>query len=542
MSYMKNNLFKLNMVAAVLLVALASCNKSLNLVPTNDITEQQVYSTPQGYTEAIAKVYLAMGMPGNVGTTGSGGWGGQPDIPSQILSDEGNSDFLRGFWYLQELSTDEAGWTYHGNTDPLGIHQFAWSSINQTVAGAYFRSYFQITLCNEFIRQSADASLTAKGFSTATIDTIHHYRAEARFLRAFQYWILMDLFGNVPFATDSNAIGSYIPKQIHRADLFKYVESELKAIDGQLATPHNNQYGRVDQAAEWALLARMYLNAQVYTGTPRFTDAITYANKVIGANYTLHGNYKELMLADNNLNTDEFIFTIPYDGKHTQNYGGTTTLVHGPAGVPGTISGCSGTWGCIRVTQQFVDLFDATDVRGQFYTSGQNKDMTQLLDVTTDGYSSTKFRNVTRSGGRAPDADSTNTFSDVDFPLFRLGEIYLIYAESVVRGGTGGDMNTALGYVNQLRTRAYGGASGNLTSTADLTLDFLLQERGRELFWECFRRTDLIRFGKFTTNGYIWAWKGGVASGTAVPDKYNIFPIPSTDLSSNPNLIQNNGY
>ena len=247
------------------------------------------------------------------------------------------------------------------------------------------------------------------------------------------------------------------------------------------------------------------------------------------------------MLADSHLNTDEFIFTIRYDGTHTQNWGGTTTLVHGPAGVPGDISGTNGHWNCIRVTQQFVDLFDTEDIRGQFWTTGQNKIMTQLLDVPTDGYSSTKFRNVTRSGGVAPNRDPLGNWVDVDFPLFRLAEVYLIYAESVLRGGTGGSNATALSYLNELSVRARPNDPA-ANSYAQLNLPYIIKERGRELFWECFRRTDLIRFGQFTTNTYLWAWKGGIQNGTAVDSKYNLFPIPSTDLSSNPNIVQNTGY
>jgi hypothetical protein len=282
----------------------------------------------------------------------------------------------------------------------------------------------------------------------------------------------------------------------------------------------------------------MYLNAEVYTGTAKYTEAITYCNKVIGAGYTLHPDYKELMLADNQLNTDEFIFTIRYDGTRTQNWGGTTTLTHGPAGVPGSISGTNGHWNCIRVTQQFVSLFDAADIRGQFWKTGQNLNMTQLLDVPTDGYSSTKFRNLTRSGAQAPNRDPQGNWVDIDFPLFRLAEIYLIYAESVIRGGAGGSNAIALTYLDQLSARGRTPAGSN----ALLTLPYIINERGRELFWEVLRRTDLIRFGQFTTGAYLWAWKGGIQNGTAVDGKYNIFPIPSTDLSANPNLVQNPGY
>ncbi|HSC39526.1 MAG TPA: RagB/SusD family nutrient uptake outer membrane protein, partial [Chitinophagaceae bacterium] len=264
----------------------------------------------------------------------------------------------------------------------------------------------------------------------------------------------------------------------------------------------------------------------------------------ISAGYTLHGDYTQLMLADNNLNTDEFIFTINYDATYTQNWGGTTYLVHGPANVPAKVSGSSGSWTGLRCTQQFVNLFTdysgTTDHRPQFYTTGQSMVMNDLY-TATDGFSTFKFRNLTRSGGPAPHADPAGNWADIDFPLFRLGEIYLIYAESVLRNGTGGDAATALSYINKLRTRAYGNASGNITA-GQLTTDFILDERGRELYYEAQRRTDLIRYGKFTTGAYLWAWKGGVKAGASVADKYNIFPLPSTDLSSNPNLVQNTGY
>ncbi|MEP7143097.1 MAG: RagB/SusD family nutrient uptake outer membrane protein [Ferruginibacter sp.] len=532
---MKNIILKAILPSFLLVGILASCTKKLDLVPTNDITADQVYSTSGGYKQAFAKLYAAMALTGNQGPAGN------PDIPSQIISDEGNSDFLRGLWYLQSLSTDEAGWTYHNNTDPLDIHQLAWSAANQTVAGVYYRSFFQITLCNDFIRQSSDDNLSKRGITGASADSIRKYKTEARFLRAYQYWILMDLFANPPLVTEEDQIGIGLPKQILRKDLFTYLESELKAIDADLAAPKANEYGRADQAAAWALLSRMYLNAEVYTGTARYTDAITYCNKITQAGYTLHPNYKELMLADNDLNTDEFIFTIRYDGTYTQNWGGTTVLAHGPAGVPGSISGTNGNWGCIRITQQFVGLFDNNDIRGQFYTAGQNLIMTHLLDESKDGYSSTKFRNVTRSGAIGPHTLSDGNWVDIDFPIFRLGEVYLNYAEAVARGGTGGDNTTALSYLNKLAVRARPN-DPNANTFAELTLPYIIKERGRELFWECLRRTDLIRFNMFTNSAYLWAWKGGVANGTAVDDHFKLFPIPSIDLSANPNLVQNPGY
>jgi hypothetical protein len=533
--YMKNNLKTFLAVSLLSFMLLSGCTKKLDLAPNDAVTNEVIFSTPAGYKQALAKVYNTMMVTGPDGS-GSG------DLPTQIISDAGNSDFLRNLWYLQCLSTDEAGWTYANNTDPIGIHQLNWTSVNFSVKCVYYRAYYIITLANNFLIESTDAKLGERGISGQDADNIRVYREEARFIRAYQYSLLMDLFGNAPLITDATPIGSTVyPAQVGREGLFRFVESELQAIETTLADPKANEYGRVDKAAAWSLLARIYLNAEVYIQTPRYTDAITYCNKVIGASYSLHPDYKELMLADNYLNTDEFIWSFPYDGLSTQTYGGTTFLIHGPAGVPGNISGCSGTWGCIRITQQFVGLFDNQDVRGQFYTNGQTLIMGTLLGDATQGYSSSKFRNKLRNGDPAPRIDAGNTFSSIDFPIFRLPEIYLTYAEAVLRGGAGGSDATALGYLQQLAVRARP-TDPNASAFAQLTLQYVLDERGRELFWEGHRRSDLIRYGLFTTGTYLWAWKGGVASGSAVDSKYNIFPIPSDDLTSNPSLIQNPGY
>ncbi|WP_442794621.1 RagB/SusD family nutrient uptake outer membrane protein [Pelobium manganitolerans] len=519
---------------AILLSAAFGCGK-LDLKPTNDLTADDVFNSPLGYKQALAKVYGAFALTGNATT-------GQQDIPAEIVKDEGNSDFLRLYWNLQELTTDEAAWSWSSDAGILGLHELSWSSTNAITAGLYYRCFFQITLCNDFIRQSSDERISGKGFSETDLQEIKRYRAEARFLRAYQYWVLMDLFASPPFVTEDFKLGTKeLPQQISRTDLFNYIESELKAIDSDLFPAKTGEYGRANQAAAWALLSRMYLNAEVYTKTPKYTEAITYAKKIIEAGYTLHGNYRELTIADNHLNTDENIFTINYDGTHTQNYGGTTYLMHGPANVPADISGSNGDWGGLRTTQNFVSLFPNysgnTDQRAMFYTTGQTLEMDELY-LSKSGFSPIKFRNKTKSGGDAPHLDPAKDFSDIDFPLFRFGEVYLNYAEAVLRGGTGGDQTTALDYLNKLRTRAYGNTSGNISAN-QLTLDFILDERGRELYFEAHRRTDLVRFNKFTTADYLWAWKGGVKAGTAVSASRNIFPIPSSDLASNPNLKQN---
>lgn len=526
---MKNIFLKISgvVMAAGLLI---SCNKDLNRYPANTVNVNQVYSTPEGYTQAMAKAYGAFALTSSSGP-------GSSDVQGV---DAGTSDFLRLFWNTQELTTDEAicAWNDPGVPD---FHNLSWASNNLILLGLYTRSIYQITVCNDFLRNSTDAVLATKKFGQSDMTNIKYYRAEARFLRAFQYWVLMDEFANPPFVTDSLQVGM-IPKQILRKDLFNYIESELLSCSADMAAPKTNQYGRADQAAAWALLARLYLNAQVYTGTARYTDAITYSEKVINSGYSLDPHYQDLFLADNNVNNPEVILPIQYDGNNTQNYGGTTFIINGEisSGMNPALFGVpSGGWGGNRATSAFSALFPTLDTtvdkRGIFYGT-----TSKIVDVTNfdQGVQVIKFKNITSTGATPPGG---GTYCSTDFPLFRLGEQYLIYAEAVLRGGTGGDINTAVNYINLLRTRAYGNSSGNIAA-ADLTLPFILDERGRELWWECFRRTDLIRFGNFTSSNYLWPWKGGISNGTGVSNQYNIFPIPLSDLQANPYLVQNSGY
>ena len=203
----------------------------------------------------------------------------------------------------------------------------------------------------------------------------------------------------------------------------------------------------------------------------------------------------------------------------------------------------SGGWSGFRTTPQYVALFadpsGNTDKRAMFFTDGQTLDMTDEYTFN-DGYAVTKFSNLTSAG--VAGSDPTGTFVDTDFPVFRLADVYLMYAEAVLRGGTGGTAALALQYVNAIRTRAYDGdVSGNITA-GQLTLPFILDERGRELLFEGHRRTDLIRFGEFTGGTYLWQWKGAAHNGTATADFRNLMPIPSTDIVNNPTLKQNPGY
>lgn len=544
---MKNILFKMAFFFIIVTATLVSCNKDLNRLPANSVFTDSVYSTAAGYKLALANAY------GGYTLTGTSG----PSSSNIAGVDAGTSDFIRCWWNTQELSTDEAvcAWNDPGVPD---FHNMDWTATDPILIGLYARSLYQVTLCNDFITHCTPAALASHNITGTDAANIANYKAEARFLRAFQYAVLMDLFAQPAFATETTPVGPLsFPKQLTRANLFSYVESELLSCDSSMVAPRQNEYGRADQAAAWALLARIYLNAQVYTGTARYTDAITYATKVINAGYSLMANYANLFEGDNNLNNTEQILSIPYDGINTQSYGGTTFLVNSStansvytAGSPGyTMSSAtygvpSGGWAGNRSTVNLPSLFPTPDTtvdkRAIFLnTTGVTSTINSIAQFG-EGIPVNKFTNITSKGVEA-EPNAGGTFCSTDFPLFRLAEQYLIYAEAVLRGGTGGDPGTALGYINLLRQRAYGNSTGNITA-GDLTLPFILNERGRELYWECFRRTDLIRFGEFTSGSYLWPWKGGVSNGTGVDSHYNIYPLPITDLESNSNLAQNPGY
>ena len=351
----------------------------------------------------------------------------------------------------------------------------------------------------------------------------------------------MDLFGSIPLYDETFAVGKDAPNQASRAEIYGFIETELKAVEGLLLAPGTQEYGRASQAAAWMLLAKLYINAEVYVGQSQYTESLIYLNKIISSgNYSLKANFQENFMADNHT-SPELIFAIPFDGLRTTTWGGMTFVINASLGGDMNTKdyGMDGGWSGTRTTSSIVDLFpDVTgtmDERSIFFTTSKTKEITNVSDYNS-GYSAPKFINKTSAG-----ADGQHgTHPDTDFPMFRLADAYLMYAEAVLRGGTGGDAATALNYVNQLRQRAYNGNGGDITS-AQLTLDFILDERARELMWEGHRRTDLIRYNKFTENG-VWPWKGNSATGITTAKFRDVYPIPSTEIISNPNLKQNTGY
>lgn len=520
---------------ALALLAIVSCQDTLDLEPRGEAVTDDILRNPDAYKGYAAKVYAGLILGGQEGGDGNA------DIAG---IDGGFSNYLRLYWKHQVLSSDEALIAWDDGTIK-DFQRHTWSDGNEFIRAMYARINYQIALANDFIKNTSEASLDSNGIPESRRPEIREFREEARFLRAYSYYHGMDLFGSMPFQ-DENTDPRVPGELLTRSEVFSYVESELLDIESKITGARMNEYGRADQATVWMTLAKIYLNAEVYTGTARYTEAVDYSSRVINAGYTVNVNqpYTHLFLADNDSNgsQNEFIWTLNYDGLRTQTFGGTTFLTHAPVGgdMDPDNFGINGGWFGIRTTPQFVEKFpgeeNSPDGREQFFTENQSKQIANE-GAFSQGYAIAKFKNVDVNGNQGSDA--TGDFVDIDFPVFRLADAYLMYAEGVLRGG-GGSTALAVDYINILRQRAYGNTSGNI-SASNLNLQFILDERARELHWEAHRRQDLVRFNQFTTN-YVWAWKGNVQNGTPTPAFRNLYPIPADQLNLNDNLVQNPGY
>ncbi len=607
-----------------------SCHDDLNQSPIDpdSFTEENVFATVDDAKGALAKLYASLALTGQTGPAGNA------DIAD---IDEGFSQFSRMLFNLNEITTDHAvvGWGDPGLPD---LHGMYWSSSNDFTEAMYYRLAQEVSFCNSFISNAQNLSG----------EQVSLFIAEARFLRAYAYYNLLDLYGNVPLTTE---ISTELPTQSNRVELFAFIENELLEISSIL--PASNEYGRVNITAAQGLLSRLYLNSETWTGQPRYNECVEHSQNVMNSAYSLNTNdangngtaYDELFLADNDVNgaQNEFIFALNFDGMQSQTWGGTTFLVH--AAIGGTMNpgefGVNGGWGGLRTTKNLVNQFSVdidalnsslgnqsdwglvgnatpngwdgpdlemyqigaqefaiyaelgsgeikfrfnedwgvnfgdngsdgtlesgganiavsagtyyivmdlssetysitpftSDRRGMFYSDGQNLEI-ESIPPFEDGYAVSKWKNIDSNGNQG--SDSAGNFCDTDIPLIRLAEIYLNYAEATIRGGSG-DIGTAVSLINEIRERAYGNSSGNISS-GDLTLDFILDERSRELYWEGLRRTDLVRFNKFTNSSYLWPFKGNEQTGVGVDEYRNIFPLPANVVSINSNLTQNEGY
>lgn len=516
---MKNfrNKIILGVTAIVLGAGISSCTSDLDTKPKVELSlENLLKKDPQAVQGLLSKMYGAFALSGSDGP-GS----------SDISGNPGETGFLRGIINLQDFTAD--GMKNRWGDD--GLDQLTttsdWTPNNKFFTYLYDRVYY-------IVPQTTNIILALENVNVENKEQI---TSEFRFLRALAYYYMIDCFGKGVLVNEST-YGSTVPlPEATRAELFEYVESELLAIEPTM--PPTNSYGRANKSVVRMLLAKLYLNAEVYTGTARWTDALNYTSLVINeGGYTLAPNFVSLFSGDNNTST-EIIYPLIADAVVSQSFANTTYIVNGSIGTEtmplaqfGTTEGWSGHRATKAWYSLYGDLETSPDDRADlFWTTGHNYEMANYK-TWADGYPAIKFRNTNFNG-----PSNATAFSPTDFPLFRLADAYLMYAECVLRGG-GGSSSDALTYVNNVRTRSHAPA----ITAGELTLDFILDERARELNLEGHRRTDLIRFGRFTGGSYIWPWKGNSVNGVSIPSTYNVFPIPQSALEANPNLTQNPGY
>lgn len=527
-----------SVLCAAMALGATSCVGDLDLMPNDPNTITAGNLTPEQYEAVLAKCYSGMAVSGQYG----------PDGASDISGlDGGTSQYTRGIYMLNEFTTDESKWIW-ADEGVFDLVTNTWSKGNANIFGTYSRMYVHIAICNDFLRLVGND----EQFASMAL--------EARTLRAMSYYNIIDMFGMGGFVTEADAPGT-APKQKTRTELYTWLEAELQDIVSKMSD-EQPKYGRVGKDGAEALLARLYLNAKVFTGTPAWDKCAECCENIIarhkGTGFKGTGlaqHYLWLFCGDNDgfmpggSDVNEILWGIAYDATNTQPYGGTAflcaaaykTVDDGKAYMNCEDYGLNQQWGCMHATSEFADKFAANpqDVRWSMWCKedrGFNKENTKFSEFT-DGYAVVKFTNLECgdfSTGSMNKAEITK-FPNTDLPLIRLADVYLMYAECALRGGA--DQAKGLEYINYVRERAGVPAF----TAADLSLNDILDERCRELYWENVRRTDLVRFGKFNKD-YNWSWKYGDPDGADFPEYMNVFPIPSNVIASQPDFKQNVGY
>ena len=546
-------------------IAFSSCIGDLDVNPLNpsEMSPNQAYGAEVGsYLQGLTKIYYSF-----INTSGLN------------VADGGASELIRAFWSTQEVTADACKCAWSSDAWVRDLNSNTWSEAkNDATYAVYCRTILGISYANEFLRSTTEDMLDMRGCDDAVKAKVRQFRAETRFIRAYLYWMAMDTFGNVPFTTEDSPLGGgFIPTQTPRVELFNYIVDELNAIaaSGDMPAAQSN-YPRADIGSVYGLLARLYLNAEVYTatdvapGTPMWAEAKAACEEIYKLGYSICPDYAALFRGDNGENANargEFLFAVPYDAEDTQSYGGTGYLTFAAVAATdvkddkGTSdesddeffgpTGINNGWAGIRVPDPYVQTyftpsafdFEAgtytiADKRGQMFNiQGQTQEMD--LYVFTTGWKCWKYNNYPHDKG-PKDAEAlklanTKSYSDIDFPLIRLGEIHLIYAEACMHLTAEAQ---ALPKLKELADRA------GVTATTSITQEFLVAERARELMWEAHRRTDLIRYGMYGGNtSYSWPFKGGNSAYGQPFEKYmELYSIPPEELASNEKLVQNPGY
>lgn len=553
---------KFNIKLLALTVAgalLASCVGDLDTLPLNknENISEFVYGTDEGaYLQGLTRIYYQFI---------------DSDANGLSVDDGGATELIRAFFCTQEATSDACKVAWGEDAWTRDLNANTWSEAqNGASYGVYVRSLVGIACANEYLRQTASDKLASRGVSEDLNARIQSYRAEARFLRAYLYWMLLDTFGNPPFSTEDSAFGgNNNPKQISREKVFGFCIEELESLlaDNSAMPEARTMYPRADKGSVAGLLARMYLNAEVYTGTAMWAEAKTTCEKIFTMGYELCPDYAALFRGDNGENPEakqEMLWAVAYDSVFSQSWGGTTFLTIGAANPDEAstlhLNGVKDGWSGPRVPYKFVETYFAptdisekdengkylentytiTDKRGQvFYIKDRLETMSTNDELYSyfNGWTCFKFNNIPHDKTVEEFAEEAKSEAqaDIDFPMIRLGEIYLIYAEACMHAG--GDAGT---YLAALANRAGVAAQ----TQAGVTEEWLMAERARELMWECHRRTDLIRYGQYGGEQatYNWTFKGGQPNGVSFSEHLNIFAIPPTEMSANPDLIQNPGY
>lgn len=385
---------------------LSSCIGDLDQYPHEDETSSTIYTSADNYKAVLGKIYAAMVTTGQEK-------GGDPD-----LSSNSGQDYMRCFFNLQECGTDEVASTWLSGDNVTGLTYLSWDANDPWVSDMYYRIYYNIALCNEFLRNATDESIAR--FTEQEQTEIRHYRAEARFMRALFYYHAMDLFRNIPFVTENDPTVGYLPPRYTAAQVFSYIESELTSITSDMLDRANCPYGRASRGAAYTLLAKLYLNAEVYINTPKYTECISACKEVIKQGYSLEDDYSKLFNADNDKRTaNEIIFTLPVDATHTVSWGSSTYIVCGAVSNTSDLQkpedyGVKSGWGMFRVRGEIPSLFTGEeDKRAMFFTDGQTLNLDKI-DDQSNGYFVEKWTNLTDAGETA--SNTADGGVNTDYP------------------------------------------------------------------------------------------------------------------------------
>lgn len=511
---------------AFAMTTMSSCVNDLDVDPTDPNTKTSL-SSQEEWAGYFGSLYGSLMYEGNLST-----------------SDGGAGTYMRCHWNLNEITADEAIISNKWN-DP-GYHSLnfnTWLTDNEWVYAAFSREFYTARQCTEFIDKADEAT------AFYTPEEVEAMKAEARVIRALAYYHMIDLFGRGPWVVGTTT-GS-IPETYDRKQLFEGTVADLTDVlnSGHLVPAARQTYGRVSLEAAYMLLAKLYLNAEVYVGTPMYNECAEACKEILKTINTLAPTYKYLFCASNDkyVGNGEILWAVPQQVGAMETWGGTTYMTAGayietaPAEVlvrlgagnfneKGEFNGPA-PWSGVRMRPELSTSFEPEDQRALFYAGTFNVGVEDLdnYDENSDGYMCTKYTYTTEDDY----TNESNTplgaqMCNADYPLFRLSDTFLMLAECQLRGV---ECN-GKAYFDQVRARA------GLEPVA-LTADNLLHERQCELYWEGHRRSDLIRFGKYTGSNYLWSWKGGVYEGVSISENRSVFAIPYQYVAT---VGQNPGY